>query len=122
MPISDLELADLKSRTANALRTNSSVANVEGHIETLKGMIGKAGLSKVKAAKTPTEYLYQLILQAELRGTEPVQLKQPEPPPVVVEPPPVQTLPEEHLATEEPLVVELKEGGKHKKEKKDKKS
>lgn len=85
MPISELELADLKARTANAIRTNSSMANVEGHIEALKAMIGKSGVSKVKTADTHAKYLYQLILQAETLGAE-VPVKAPEPPPVVKAP------------------------------------
>ena len=82
MLISDLELAELKSRTANSIRTKSSLANVEGYIEALKARIGKSGVSKVKAADTPTKYLYQLILQAEIMGVE-IPAPTPEPSPVI---------------------------------------
>jgi len=65
MSIYDLELAELKSRAANSIRTNSSMANVEGHIETLKAEIVKSQPIQKSVASTPTGYLYQLILQLE---------------------------------------------------------
>jgi hypothetical protein len=127
MPISDLELADLKTRTATAIRTNSLVANVEEHIEKLVNVLGKSGLPKDKVKRTPKEYLYQLAIQIESLGVESLQVKQPEPTPKpkVFEAPPVQTPVVELKATpvEETPVVEPKDaGGKQPSKKKDKKS
>lgn len=68
MSISDLDLVELKSRAANAIRTNSSVANVDSYIDTLKAEIGKVQPVQKSTASTPTGYLYQLILQAESMG------------------------------------------------------
>lgn len=121
MPISDLELAELKTRTANAIRTKSSLANVNGHIETLETTIGKSRLPKAQTASTPTAYLYQLILLVESLGSEPVQVKEPEPV-QVKKPEPievVETPPEE--VVEEPKAKEYPHS-RSKKDKKDKKS
>lgn len=131
MSIPDLELAELKTRTANAIRTKSSLANVNGHIETLEATIGKSRLSKAQAASTPTAYLYQLILLAESLGSEPVQVeepvqvREPEPEPVptikVVETPvvaPSDEAVEESAVPEESKAKEHSE--RHSKSKRDK--
>jgi hypothetical protein len=65
MPISDLELAELKSRTANAIRTQSSLANAEGHIQDVKDRIG-GGAREQRDDESPIGYLYSLILLAEI--------------------------------------------------------
>lgn len=65
MSISDLELAELKSRTANAIRTKSSIANVEGHIQSVKGRIG-SDVREQEVNESGTEYLYSLITLAEI--------------------------------------------------------
>jgi len=64
MSISDLELAELKSRTAKALRTNSTLANVGGHIQAIKERIG-SDVRKQGSRESGTEYLYSLITLAE---------------------------------------------------------
>jgi hypothetical protein len=65
MLISDLELAELKSRAANAIRTKSLLANVDGHIQTIKERLG----SEVRAigdSESKIDYLYSLIVLAEV--------------------------------------------------------
>lgn len=137
MPISELELADLKSRTANAIRTNSAIANVQGHIDTLKAMIGKPELAK--AGESPTRYLYRLILQAETTEAEipettptpePTPLPEPLPEPEPIPEPIPEPLPEPELTEEvieetlelvEEAPVKAKESSEKPKGKKDKK-
>lgn len=137
MSISDLELVELKSRTANAIRTNSSLANVEGHIGTLKAVLGESRTSRVKVQGNPTAYLYQLILQVESMGTEPepepapiqikqsepVQVKQPEPAPSteVVETSVLDEVVEKSPTSEEPGVNTSEKHSKSKREKREKK-
>jgi len=131
MPISELELANLKSRVANAIRTNTAIALADGHIETLKAVLGKEGLAKVKSAGSATRYLYQLILQAETQGVRisesvPTPEATPEPIPES-EPTPVIEVTEKVVIEEEPepqaieeAPVKVKETPKGKKGKKDK--
>jgi len=65
MSISDLELAELKSRTANAIRTKSSMANVEGHIQAIRERLG-SDVREQGGNESGTEYLYSLITLAEI--------------------------------------------------------
>ena len=57
MPISGLELAELKSRTANAIRTNSLVGNVKGHIENLKAVLGTLPYDSLLAESAGKNFL-----------------------------------------------------------------
>jgi|WetSurMetagenome_2_1015567.scaffolds.fasta_scaffold411109_2 hypothetical protein len=107
MLISELELAELKSRTANALRTKSSLADVKGHIEKLRSVLGKSRLPKDSSAGSSIAYLYQLILLAESVDLNSVnEVKNQELVSTIIEDPPIteEDL-EELLITEE--VVEL---------------
>lgn len=70
MMISDLELAELKSRTANVIRTGSALANVQEHIRALEVRVGKSRLPRTQSGITPAKYLYQLIILAESLGSE----------------------------------------------------
>jgi hypothetical protein len=65
MSISELELNELKSRTANALRTKSLVAKVDDYIQVVKDRIG-SDVREQDKGESKTEYLYSLIILAEI--------------------------------------------------------
>jgi hypothetical protein len=65
MSISNLELTELKSRVANAIRTRSLIANVDGHIQTIKERIGSE-VRTIASGESKIDYLYSLIILAEV--------------------------------------------------------
>lgn len=65
MLISNLELAELKSRVASAIRTGSLLANTDGHIQTIRERLGSE-VRPLGAGESKIEYLYSLIALAEI--------------------------------------------------------
>ncbi len=98
MLIPGLDLTELKSRVAVALRSNSSVANVDGYVEVIQEAVAKF---QTVEPGSGTKYLYQLICLAEAideSTAEVISVTAPAPEPVVEEP----KEPESPLVVEEP--------------------
>jgi hypothetical protein len=102
MSISDLELSALKSRVLAAVRTNSSIANVESHIQQLKGELPNC---PTWLKGTPaTEYLHSLVIAVEKNRSEGT--------PFVSDPP--RLVPEPRITKPEKIVFPLFEEAREK--------
>lgn len=109
MLIPGLDLTELKSRVAVALRSNSSVANVDDYVEIIQDSVAKY---QTVEPGSGLKYLYQLICLAEVIDPStaivvpkpaPVseEPKAPVAPPVVEEPKDLEQAPELEVTAEE---------------------